>query len=626
MAIVAVVLFHSGFGRAAGGFVGVDMFLVLSGWLITRQLVAPVLQGRPPRLADFWARRIRRLIPAMAVMVGVSLAAAFLVLSPLEWGGVAEHGAASMLYGANILFAFKSANYFGNTLENSPFLHTWSLGLEEQFYLIWPLLFWAVARTTGNLRPRNRREWTLAMLVVVVLLSFVVNLAMVDAQPVWAFYLLPSRAWEFAVGGLAAALWPELMERRSKLWAALPFVGLVIIVWSVMRYDSSVAFPGTAAVVPVLGTLLIICGSQVRVGANAASGPMTVALSWRPVRWLGLVSYSWYLWHWPFVVLLSSFFLTTSPWANLVYCLLALPVAALSLSRIERPAKDLALFQRPGRAILIGGGVSMALVLVAVGLYGWANHQLQQEPYKTYERVNNGYENQACQKAKDSAGLSYCTAGDPHAKVTVALVGDSHALHWISAMSKAARDQDVRLVVRWEAACSAAPGEGTPSCVRFQRDTQDFLDRLNPQVVIFSDARDFRSRSFASPEKWATSYAKMVEDQRAEGRTVGHVIDMPETGSPMLCVARGNSSTRCAPRTKASMALTNRYRALEARVFETVGNDAVLSAGSDVCGPERCPLKSPDGVWVFAARTHLAKDYTLSRSGDIERFLVQLLG
>jgi peptidoglycan/LPS O-acetylase OafA/YrhL len=275
---------------AGAGFVGVDVFFVLSGFLITGLLIEDRERSGRIRLGAFYARRIRRIVPAAVVVLASTLLAAELLLSPLDVPRVADDGLAAILSLSNVRFALDATDYFAAT-GASPLLHYWSLAVEEQFYLLWPLLLLVVARLG---RPRV----SMTVLALAVLIgSFVLSVAVTSASGPWAYYSLPTRAWELAAGGLLALAAPWYGWLRGRAAAATGWAGVSLIVVGLATIDATTAYPGVAAMLPTLGAVAIIAS-----GAGAGS-PGAIVLGLTPLRWLGRISYSLYLWHWPILVL-----------------------------------------------------------------------------------------------------------------------------------------------------------------------------------------------------------------------------------------------------------------------------------------------------------------------------------
>ncbi len=294
VAILLVLLFHADLLGVTGGFIGVDVFFVLSGFLITGLLLRERERTGRIALRAFYARRARRILPAAAVVLLVTLAAAWFVLDPLDLQRVAGDAIAVALSVGNVRFALSATDYFASDTLPSPLLHYWSLGVEEQFYLLWPALLIVVMLVAARVRrPRAGAAVALALLAVV---SCAAALALTEPAQAWAFYSLPTRAWQLALGGFLAAIAPQLGRVSTRLLAPVGWLGLAAIVAAALVIDPGTAYPGTAALVPALGAAAVIAAGE---GRFAVGRLLAVA----PMRFLGRISYSLYLVHWPLLVL-----------------------------------------------------------------------------------------------------------------------------------------------------------------------------------------------------------------------------------------------------------------------------------------------------------------------------------
>lgn len=436
IAILSVVAYHAGLPGVPGGFVGVDVFFVLSGYLITSLLIAEVRKNATISLPSFYARRIRRLFPALFVVVCTTCLLGFFALLPIfdQQQDLARSAIATALYVSNFYFWLHSPGYFDESSDLQPLLHTWSLSVEEQFYLAWPLM---VLATVGLARQR-RWDFERALLVqtlVILLASLAWCIANTQANPTAAFYLLPSRAWELATGA-ALALWlPRTARRASTAGGICSFAGVAAIVLAVVALDADMAFPGYLAAVPVLGTALVVVG-----GHLAANNPVQRVLSTRPMVFIGLLSYSWYLWHWPLLALTRAYLLEEPDLArDLGVVGLSLIIAYVSYRLVENPVR----FRRPGpfrrteTTLAAGLVISLAMCLPAGALGAWAkfigSKRVEYGPLVA-ARSDRPPLRPKCHQTAPFLGLAPlgdCTTGTGEGERSPALVlwGDSHADH-----------------------------------------------------------------------------------------------------------------------------------------------------------------------------------------------------
>ena len=338
IAVSLVVLFHAGLlsnsaTQISGGFIGVDLFFVVSGFLITGLLIRERERTGRTSLSRFYARRVRRILPAAMVVLLVTLVAANSLITLVDRPSVMQDGASAALSIANIRFAM-TTDYF-NPVNYSPFLHFWSLGVEEQFYLVWPALMAIVAWKAPRLGAA-------VALTIVVVASFVASFVITDSSTSTAFYMLPTRAWQLGAGGLVAVGAGSLGRLPLAIRAAaaqlLAFAGwgaLAALITAAIAIDSvATPYPGMAAIVPTIAGVLLIASGQERTGPG-------VLLRLAPVRFLGKISYSLYLWHWPILILGGIWLVgpldTMSTPQALGLAALAVPVAAVSWLLIEEP-------------------------------------------------------------------------------------------------------------------------------------------------------------------------------------------------------------------------------------------------------------------------------------------------
>src|ERR1035437_4773784 len=378
IAVSLVVLFHAGLlsksaTQISGGFIGVDLFFVVSGFLITGLLIRERERNGKISLSRFYARRVRRILPAAVVVLLVTLVAANSLITLVDRPSVMQDGASAALSIANIRFAM-TTDYF-NPVNYSPFLHFWSLGVEEQFYLVWPALMAIVAWKAPRLGAA-------VALTIVVVVSFVASLMITDSSASTAFYMLPTRAWQLGAGGLVAVAAGSMDRLPRAIRAAaghlLAFAGwgaLAALITAAFAIDSvATPYPGMAAIVPTIAGVLLIVSGQERTGPG-------LLLRLAPVRFLGKISYSLYLWHWPILILGGIWLVgpldTMSTPQALVLAALAVPVSAVSWLLVEEPCRRGQIpLPRPSRVVGIGVAAMLVVALAGSGLYFGAQSAL----------------------------------------------------------------------------------------------------------------------------------------------------------------------------------------------------------------------------------------------------------
>jgi peptidoglycan/LPS O-acetylase OafA/YrhL len=433
IAILTVVAHHVRIPGFTGGFVGVDVFFVISGFLITSILAAEIRKTGSLSLPAFYARRIRRLFPALVVMVLTTCLLGAVVLLPI-FGQQQELGRsaiATALYFSNIYFWLSAPGYFDPSSDLMPLLHTWSLAVEEQFYLVWPPLILALIAAARCARVDFARA-----LVGLIVASLVVSLAWciwkTHAEPTAAFYLLPARAWELATGA-ALALWlPALTSRRPVVGALCSWVGLAAVIAAAVVLHKEMAFPGHLAVAPVFGTALIILG-----GHLAPQNPAQRFLSTRPMVLVGLLSYSWYLWHWPLLSLTRAYELEAhDPVRDVGVALVSLLVAYGSYRFVENPIRygRPGPFRRNGPTLAAGAVASLAICLPAGALMlrSGADTGRLSLAALSMAKADRPALRTTCHQDVPFEGLTDpagCTTGLRDRAPSLMLWGDSHADH-----------------------------------------------------------------------------------------------------------------------------------------------------------------------------------------------------
>ena len=501
IAVTMVLLYHLWPNRLTGGFAGVDVFFVISGFLITSHLLAsPPRRGRD--LLQFWSRRIRRLLPAALLVLAATLAASRLVAPDTQWGSTANHVKAAALYFVNWRLAADSVDYLARENAPSPVEHFWSLSVEEQFYFIWPILILLLVGAALLLRWRLVPTVSLG-LGAVVAASLGYSISETASNPPAAYFVTPTRIWELGIGGLlAAALSSRALGRRRDSEAlpipapariALAWAGLAAIGVTAFRYTAATPFPGWEALLPVLGAAAVIAACPPK--ATASPGP---AMALRPVQWLGDVSYSVYLWHWPIIALLPyALDHSLSTRDKLAIVVVSLVLAGLT----KRYVEDRFRTPRWGRPLVKPYALAACAMALVVGATALQNHEVTQREAQSVAALHHalsakepcigaaamavpagqcsGTDNtlvlSPLQAAKDrskayasvSGGkdcFSYtpsfrvvtCTFGDPQGKVKVALVGNSHAGEWVPALDLVAKEQHWQVTTYLASQCASS--------------------------------------------------------------------------------------------------------------------------------------------------------------------------
>lgn len=533
VAILLVVAVHAGVPWLRGGFVGVDVFFVLSGFLITGLLVQEVSNTGRLRFVEFYVRRLRRLLPALLTMLLVIGALASLLLAPAEQVGQSSAGAMAALWLSNIHFAFAKLNYFAPGTETNLFLHTWSLGVEEQFYLIWPaLLVWLLGRDGERGVSRLKIG-----LIVVLLVSFAACVVLSYNAPQLAFYMMPLRAWQFSAGALvwlyfkmpgAAAI--RLLRDRPAILRLAGWFGLTLILAAGALFSASIPYPGAYALLPTLGAVCIVA-----VGSIAApSGGVSRLLSWRPLQMIGQVSYSWYLWHWPILLLGRALTGSDAPIYRVGWVLLSLLLASFSYRYIESPIRNHRQWLARPRMAILG---ALALMLIANSLcLRWNGHATSQMLSPVLQRYAAAHGDapiiygMECDDWYHSDRVRICAFGPADAAHTAVLMGDSHAGQWFPAVAEAFDRPGWRLLVLTKSSCPmvdkpffyARIGREYTVCSTWRKKALARVSAMKPDVVLLGtvDSNGF------TQEQWVDGTAKVLSVLSPNS---GHVYILRDT-------------------------------------------------------------------------------------------------
>jgi peptidoglycan/LPS O-acetylase OafA/YrhL len=363
IAVGLVLVFHAYGTPFSGGFVGVDAFFVISGFLITDILLREHSKTGRVSILGFYARRARRILPASALVVVTTVVAAYYFLGFLTGNDVAIAAKWTAVFAANIHFGFVGTDYFGSRLPPSPLLHMWSLGVEEQFYVLWPGLFLALVLIVRGTRHRHALA---ASLTAIIAASFAWSVYQTEAVPTWAYFSPFTRACELGTGALVAVLGPAINRKlkQRRVAEALALTGLAGIASCALFLNSSTPYPGASIAWPVVSTALLIAA-----GCTDVRTSVERLLSLRLMQWVGARSYSLYLWHWPILSIAAQYSVRhLSGLQTSGLLLLTILASALTYRLVENPIRRArSLATRPGVSLAVGA----ALIAITIALAQW---------------------------------------------------------------------------------------------------------------------------------------------------------------------------------------------------------------------------------------------------------------
>jgi peptidoglycan/LPS O-acetylase OafA/YrhL len=669
VAVLAVVGFHAGLPGFAGGYVGVDIFFVISGYLITRMLWQEWQATGSIALAAFYGRRARRLLPAAVLVLLATVLTSVYVLPPLRAHAVLTDALAALFYAGNYRFAVQGTDYLASTRPPSPLQHYWSLGVEEQFYLLWPALLLG-ALLLGRLRSaRTDLRRCVLVLAVLAVSSFLLSWHWTRTLPAWAFFSAFSRAWELAAGGLLALLLHRLDRLPRSGSLVLGWLGMATILGSVLLLDSATAFPGSAALYPVLGAVAVLAAGD---SDELGRGSVRTVLGWPPLRGIGRLSYSWYLWHWPFLLLAPAVIghrLGLSE--RLATVLLSALAALITLVCLENPVRFAPALRRRGLALAgalscaglcgcllcgqlipstVGRGAAAAPLRIGAPVSGSAAQSSRGGQGAASPVVRMQAQVQAALSAalahhalpvnlqptlaaaaSDKAQpffdgcLSSWTAPEPadcyyadlSAARTVLLMGDSHAAQWLPAVDAAAKQRGWRLQFQGKSACPPldtpifSPYLGRPytECAQWLRDTLNDVRTERPALVVLGVARHYDPSydiSVYGPA-WLTGLARTVRELQAAGTPVLVLgpIPKPRSDVPTCLSAHLDDISRCTLPRDPDLS-TSGVVAEQAAVTAAGGH--YLDLSPLFCTATRCPVVVGNDL-VYRDDNHITTSY-----------------
>lgn len=492
LAVLAVVLCHAGVPGFVGGYVGVDLFFVISGYLICGNLARELAAGEFS-LIGFYERRVRRILPPLFLVILACFAAGWWVLPPPSFESFARSAIPAALFFSNVHFRETTADYFAPAAEFEPLLHTWSLSVEEQFYLLVPLAMW--------LAWRIDRRLLLPGVVLATLASFGWSVRMVELTPTGAFFLIQSRAWELGVGAVLAL---GLLPLQAPRWAAelAASAGLLAIGWAVVTYHEATAFPGMAALPPVLGGAALIWAGE------RHSTAVSRVLSLAPMVWIGVISYALYLWHWPALVVARQLFASASiPFTATVIALLtALMLAWASTRLVEQPLR-----RRGPDALIARRPLFVLAAVLAVGIAVLSMTAIRNEGFwsrapgvreRVAEAMQRSSLDEACRVSWREHGR-LCSFGAASRQPAVLLWGDSHAGALLPGLAVTLSERGLGGVATVATGCPPLPG--------FRREQHgDDLDcsAINAAALDWLDANPDAVRTVILHASWTSHFTQ----------------------------------------------------------------------------------------------------------------------
>ena len=598
LAALLVTIFHA--RLLPGGFIGVDIFYVISGFLITGLILREIESTGKLDLQSFYQRRIKRLLPTSVFVLFVTAIVGMFVLPVITRDALGRDLFAAATYISNYLFAWWENDYQNLDATPSPFIHYWSLAVEEQFYVVWPVFILFLSRYGKRAIFRG--------IAVTTFLSLLLSIYQTQTSPIWAFYSLPTRAWELGFGALLLFVPETFWKNRF-----IPWFGVIGIAIASFRFDENTAFPGINALLPVVSTAVLI--GSIAIWPRAFNDLSNNRIS----QWLGAISYPLYLWHWPALVLPSSALGRPLRIRERLFCIvLTIVLAHFTSKYIEQPIrhkkisgkKIYTFFAATTAVSLIAGLVisstSSSMITVKGTNYKFNLVDVMQKPAVYGDNCHSNY-------GETESGE--CTYGDLNSATTIVLYGDSHAAQWFPALEQLANEKGFKLVSLTKSAC---PSVDVPRadqgayknihCEKWRENSVKRIKEIKPAAVILSSYQHFSPPSrFSDVDKWWTDGQKRLLSSLSGSSD--HLIYISDTPRPKRDIPNCLAS-----RDVKSCNTTERTPVKVIRGFE------IIDPAPWMC-TSICPAIQ-DGYVVYRDASHISVAAALALKPQLEAALV----
>lgn len=672
LSLITILVYHAGVTFMPGAFSSVDLFFVISGYLITGQLVKEVERTGRVSLVKFYARRMKRLIPAASTVIVATGLLTVLFLPVTRWKSIGGDLIASATYVINWRLAGDAVDYLATDDPESPMQHFWTLAIEEQFYFIWPILLAAIIFVMRGRLTRIRTTFFIALLALIVLPSFITSVIWSSSNPAYAFFATPTRLWELGVGALIAIAVP-LTDRIPRLVAiVLGWAGLGAILGGFFFWiDVDDPWPGSLALIPVLGTAAVIAAGH----AAGKYGP-ALLIDNPPMRWLGGLSYPIYLWHWPPLVVADVLADGLTVWQGLAVVTVSILPAWISYRLIENPLRHAKIFSRiPTTALATGLSLSLLGVIVGVGVtvatpsddpptdrVAQGAQVLGDKPRSSPAGVpvdkvswftptvlgakddNANDATDSCDQPLLGTEPDSCTFGDPDGDVTVAMVGSSKTRQWIPVMNEIAKDRGWKVLSFTKSACefTSAPTrdsgtdkvDGYPECDEWNTKVLDKLTTETKPDYVFTALDNIKVKQSSADEPRAEVDQIRFDGVNASwsalsdagikvivmGATPRFAVNIPD------CVAtHGDDLTECAfPRSEGFSPDVLWGKTDAEEQVARVKGASYIDVSDYVCPSDTCaPVIG--NVLVYYDKHHVTGTYVKSLRPQVERQLLAVM-
>jgi peptidoglycan/LPS O-acetylase OafA/YrhL len=624
VAVILVVLYHAGLPFLQGGFVGIDMFFVVSGYLITSLLAQELNSSGGINLSRFYARRARRLLPALILVVIVVCLIQAVIVSPLVQVNVLKAALATILYSSNLYFAHTQMHYFAQGLNTEPLLHAWPLAVVQQFYLVWPILLLLLWSAVKSVRSR------ILIIAAITVISFIGCVWLTALNRAAGFYLLPPRAWEFTIGGLLALVPLRWMTAPEPLCAWLGAAGLTASVLCGILMADSARYPGYAAAAPVLATL-----AALQAGAGAPHSLTARVLKSRPLQYFGRISYSTYLWHWPILMMVPEMVSNDSATIRTACIVLSVALAAVTHVCVENPVRLNSFLGQRSRLSLALVGLSMTLCIGGLAMWWTAlNHSAQFRKFHEARNDVPSFYRTGCTADLSGGTPNLCSFGETaHPDSTVVLYGDSHAAQWFPAMKAIAEARHWKLVTIIKPSCSPVNIETLNNaraiqvCERWRKLTIAAIQEMHPDTVVMSSSSRYPQRDsprLIDVSDWEKGSRDTFLAITGHGITLRFIRDTPHADYDVpACLAQlaWNGHAICPTITRATALNSGIYQAV-IRAAADIPNVKLIDMSDTICGSDSCATEQGDLI-KYRDSDHLTSRYAQSLADPLR---TQLFG
>ncbi len=626
VAVILVVLYHARLPFLQGGFIGVDIFFAVSGYLITSLLAKELNSSGGIDLSRFYARRARRLLPALTLVVVIVCLIQAIIASPIAQMDVLRAALSTVLYSSNLYFARIQLYYFLQGSGKEPLLHTWSLAVEEQFYLVWPIFLLLLEKVVKSVRSR------IFVIAATTIISFIGCVWLTAWNQVIAFFLSPPRAWEFSIGGLLAFVPLHWMTAHENLCKWLGAAGLIILILCGALMTDSARFPGFVAAIPVLATLAVL-----QAGAGAPGSLVAHLLNWRPLQYVGGISYSLYLWHWPVLMIAPEIVADHSAAVRAGCIVLSVLLAAITHVTVENPIRFNSYLG--SRSLLSLGLVGLSMTICIGGLAMWwvaLNHSAQFRKFNEARNDVPSFYRTGCTADLSDGNPNLCSFGEiSNPESTVVLYGDSHAAQWFPAMKIIAESRHWKLVTVIKSACSPMNisilrnARAIEACERWRKLTIATIQELHPDAVIMSSSSLYQQRNSSrliDASDWEKGSRDTFLAIARHGIALRFIRDTPHADydvPPCLAQLAWNGHATCPPLSRRNALSPDIYQA-EVHAAADMANVRIIDMSDAICGSDSCATEQGDLV-KYRDSDHLTSRYVESLADELQTQLLKSL-